>query len=130
MQVIKDSAVVAAATAACVNMLYVIDSITEEKSSWDTCYKRRTQFAEAGGYPVLLSCLFSSNAPLRSTALRTLEAAIGGTYKDSSTRKHYLSQTMQLSPRSKQLLNELAASPGETECTRLRVWRLMTMAGL
>ena len=75
-------------------MTKVVLGLVSEKAVRDPSYKRRTSFAEAGGYPVLLACVWSDDAATHGCAMEALANALDDGYRQSEERAWYLQQTV------------------------------------
>ena len=118
IQVNIDDEELGAANAACQAMILAVMKLMLEKGMRDTSYKRRTAFAVAGGYPVLLACLWSGEAEMHSLALYALTNAIDVSYKESSTRLSCWYATTRLSSQVEDLLEGVTKSTREAESAK------------
>ena len=115
IQVNIDDKALGAAIDACKSVIIAVVKLMLEKGMRDTSYKRRTAFAVAGGYPVLLACLWSGEAEMHSLALYALTNAIDVSYKESSTRLSCWYATTRLSSQVEELLDGVTMSTREAE---------------
>ena len=93
------------------------DLWTESRGIIQTATKR-TSFAEAGGYPVILACLYGHDATVLSKAVEALRDAIGEDDKEVSSRLSCLKETLKLSPQAEGLLKGIQTSSWGSEIAK------------